>query len=69
MDPDPELGKFKAGSRSGINHSGSTTLVVIPDHSGEDPAPRFCQLGSGSYSDSQLSFKAKKFSKNFTGNA
>ena len=26
---DPELGKFKAGSGSGINHSGSTTLVVI----------------------------------------
>ena len=25
--PDPELGKFKAGSGSGINHSGSTTLV------------------------------------------
>ena len=26
MDPDPELGKFKAGSGSGINHSGSATL-------------------------------------------
>ena len=25
---DPELGKFKAGSRSGINHSGSTTLEL-----------------------------------------
>ena len=25
LDPDPELGKFRAGS--GINHSGSTTLV------------------------------------------
>ena len=24
---DPELGKFKAGSGSGINHSGSTTLI------------------------------------------
>ena len=24
---DPELGKFKAGSGSGINHSGSSTLV------------------------------------------
>ena len=28
-DPDPELGKFKAGSESGINISGSTTLPVI----------------------------------------
>ena len=27
LDPDLELGKFKAGSGSGINHSGSTTLV------------------------------------------
>ena len=27
LDPDPELGKFKAGSGSGINHFGSTTLV------------------------------------------
>ena len=29
MDPDPELGKFKAGSGSGINHFGSTTLVIV----------------------------------------
>ena len=28
MDPDPELGKFKAGSGSGINHFGSTTLFL-----------------------------------------
>ena len=28
LDPDSELGKFKAGSRSGINHSGSTTLLI-----------------------------------------
>ena len=28
MDPDPELGKFKAGSGSGINSFGSTTLVT-----------------------------------------
>ena len=28
MDPDPELGKFKTGSGSGINHSGSTTQEV-----------------------------------------
>ena len=28
MDPDPELGKFKAGSGSGINHSVSTTLAI-----------------------------------------
>ena len=27
LDPDPELGKFKAGSGSGINSFGSTTLV------------------------------------------
>ena len=27
MDPDPELRKFRAGSGSRINHSGSTTLV------------------------------------------
>ena len=26
---DPELGKFKAGSGSGINHSGSATLVTV----------------------------------------
>ena len=26
LDPDPELGKFKAGSGSGINSLGSTTL-------------------------------------------
>ena len=26
--PDPELGKFKVGSGSGINNSGSTTLVL-----------------------------------------
>ena len=26
---DPELGKFKAGSRSGINHSGSATLILL----------------------------------------
>ena len=26
LDPDPELGKFKAGSGSGINHYGSATL-------------------------------------------
>ena len=26
MDPDPEFGKFKAGS--GINHSGSATLLL-----------------------------------------
>ena len=26
LDPDPELGKFKAGSGSEIDHSGSTTL-------------------------------------------
>ena len=26
MDPDPELKKFKAGSRSGINQSGSAAL-------------------------------------------
>ena len=25
LDPDPELGKFRAGSGSGINHFGSTT--------------------------------------------
>ena len=25
---DLELGKFKAGSRSGINHSGSATLII-----------------------------------------
>ena len=30
LDPDPELGKFKAGSGSGINHSGSTTLLATP---------------------------------------
>ena len=33
MDPelclDPELGKFKAGSGSGINHSGSATLASM----------------------------------------
>ena len=28
LDPDPELQKFVAGSGSGINHSGSTTLVT-----------------------------------------
>ena len=28
LDPDPELGKFRAGSGSGINHSRSTTLLV-----------------------------------------
>ena len=27
LDPNPELGKFKAGSGSGINHYGSTTLL------------------------------------------
>ena len=27
LDPDPELGKFRAGSGSGINHSGPTALV------------------------------------------
>ena len=27
LDPDPELGKFKAGSGSRINHSGSTNTV------------------------------------------
>ena len=27
LDPDPELGKFKAGSE--INHSGSATLIVF----------------------------------------
>ena len=26
MDPDPELGNFRAGFGSGLNHSGSTTL-------------------------------------------
>ena len=26
LDPDPELGKFEAGSGSVINHSGPTTL-------------------------------------------
>ena len=31
LDPDPELGKFKAGSGSGINSFGSTTLVSDPD--------------------------------------
>ena len=32
LDPDldPELGKFKAGSGSGINSLGSTTLPLIP---------------------------------------
>ena len=27
LDPDSELGNFKAGSGSGINHSGSATLL------------------------------------------
>ena len=27
--PDPELGKFKAGSGSGINHSGSTNTALL----------------------------------------
>ena len=29
LDPDSELGKFKAGPGSGINSFGSTTLVII----------------------------------------
>ena len=29
MDPDPELGKFRAGSGFEINHFGSTTLIII----------------------------------------
>ena len=29
LDLDPELGKFKAGSGSGINHSGSPTLIEM----------------------------------------
>ena len=28
LDPDPEFGKFKAGSGSGINHSRYTTLPL-----------------------------------------
>ena len=28
LDPDPELGKLKTGSGFGINHSGSTTLLL-----------------------------------------
>ena len=32
MDPDPDLGKFKAGSGSGINHSGSATLLLTQHH-------------------------------------
>ena len=35
LDPDPELGKFKAGSRSGINLSGSTTLLQTVCGSGQ----------------------------------
>ena len=33
---DQELGKFKAGSGSGINHSGSTKLII---HTGTVPVP------------------------------
>ena len=29
LDQDPELGKFRAGSECGINHSGSTTLIRL----------------------------------------
>ena len=46
---DPELGKFKAGSGSGINSFGSTTLlfsVVIKGYTG-DPAFFVSGIGYG----------------------
>ena len=42
LDTDPELGKFRAGSGSGINQSGSTTLLerTVPV-----PVPHLTYLG------------------------
>ena len=47
LDQDPELGKFKAGFGSGINHFGSATLLLGEGNRGhQDPMKR----GEGQHS-------------------
>ena len=51
MDPDTELRKFKAGSGSGINHSGSTTLWVCTVKEKADLPSLTDQLGDSARVD------------------